>query len=436
MYITFFFVASGISSFMAAVNTLQYFVNKDKAYLWYALYLGISAATLIHFQYIIAGGTHISAIHTVWSLTILQRLIIISYLAFSIAFFQNDAKNEHVLKIWKQILLIILFLFFIELIIYCFDGNQNLLLTVQRYFTFLRTALLLVCILYLRLIESPLRVFYLIGTLLLWIGVLISLLLPKNLMQTDVLYLNSYFYRTIAVLLEVVCFTVGLSYRSMLLLKQQQAQTDEERSEKEQIRNHIAADLHDELGTGLSTIRLLGERAQLDRHNVENVDKMTVQARELIEKMSTIIWAMNSEKDTVESLVHYVRAYSFEYLQDIHKLSIQFPLPDLPPSVFSQSLTGDTRREVFLTIKEALHNIVKHAEAAKVFVSIGLKDNYLEMCIRDNGKGFKGKNHMGNGLKNMANRMKKIGGSFQISTNETAPVEVILQLPLTKVRST
>ena len=143
---------------------------------------------------------------------------------------------------------------------------------------------------------------------------------------------------------------------------------------------------------------------------------------------------MNSEQDSVESLIHYIRAYSFEYLQDIHKLSVYFPLPDLPPSVFSQNLIGDTRREVFLTIKEALHNIVKHAEATKVNVTILLKDNDLEIRILDNGKGFKEKKHLGNGLINMANRMKKVGGSCQITTDKTTSVEVILCLPLTKVR--
>jgi signal transduction histidine kinase len=432
MPITFFYTISGIFIFMALVNTLHFFVHKDRVYFWYAVYLSFTAFNTI--QFISIEDHSFSTVSKTWLLTFIQRLTLIAYLCFSIEFVKNDTQNERVMTLWWRIMVVFVVFFGIELIVFAFDGNDKLLWTVQRCFTILRFLLSLVCIYQIRQIQSPLRLFYLTGTSLLWIGVLSYFIFPKSLADSKVLHLNPFVYSAFFTTLEIVCFTIGLSYRSMLLLKQQQAQTDEERSEKEQIRNNIAADLHDELGTGLSTIRLLGERAQFDRENVDNVDKMTVQARELIEKMSTIIWAMNSEKDSVESLIHYIRAYSFEYLQDIHKLSIQFRLPDLPPSVFSQNLTGDTRREVFLTIKEALHNIVKHAEATKVNVAILLKDNDLEIQIRDNGKGFKEKNHTGNGLINMANRMKKIGGFFQISTNESSGVEVILCLPLTKVR--
>jgi signal transduction histidine kinase len=428
MPITFFYTISGIFIFMALVNTLQFFVNKDRAYLFYAVYL--SLASLNTFQLTTIEAYNSSMASKIWSITFVQRLTLISYLAFSVAFFKNDTRNDRIMTVWNRTILFFIGLFLFEIGVFIYDGNSVLLWTVQGYFTILRFILSFFCIYQIRFIQSPLRSFYLIGTSLLWIGVFLS-----RLFESGGLGFNPLIFMSIFTTGEVICLTVGLSYRSRLLLLEQQAQIEQERTEKEQIRNNIAADLHDELGTGLSTIRLLGERAQLDRHNEENVDKMTFQARELIEKMSTIIWAMNSEKDTVESLVHYVRAYSFEYLQEIHKLSVQFPLPDLPPSVYSQNLSGDTRREVFLTIKEALHNIVKHAEATKVEVAIGLKDNYLEIVVRDNGKGFKGTNPFGNGLKNMANRMKKIGGSFQITTKETSSVEVILRLPLTKVRS-
>jgi signal transduction histidine kinase len=432
MPITFFYTISGIFIFMALVNTLQFFVHKDRVYFWYAIYLSLTAFNTI--QFISMEDHHFSTVSKTWLLTFIQRLTLISYLCFSIEFVKNDTQNERVMTLWRRIMVTFVVFFGIELIVFAIDGNDKLLWTVQRCFTILRFILSLVCIYQIRRIQSPLRLFYLTGTSLLWVGVLSYFIFPKNLVDSNVFHLNPFVYSALFTTLEIVCFTIGLSYRGMLLLQQKQVQINEERSEKEQIRNNIAADLHDELGTGLSTIRLLGERAQLDRHNDENVDKMTVQARELIEKMSTIIWAMNSEKDSVESLVHYVRAYSFEYVQDIHKLSIQFPLPDLPPSVFTQNLIGDARREVFLTTKEALHNIVKHAEATKVNVAIRLKDNDLEIRIRDNGKGFKAKNHAGNGLNNMAKRMDKIGGSFQITADEESSVEVILCLPLTKVR--
>jgi signal transduction histidine kinase len=433
---TFFFMALGAYGFSALVNTLQYFVNKDKAYLFYALYLTISVVGLISFQIVITNGTPVSALRTIWSLTFLQRLLIISYLQFSIAFFSNEIQHEHIMKIWRKILGLVLVLFLIELLVFAFDGNQALLWTIQKYFNFTRIILTIFGIYHIRYMQSPLRPFYLTGTLLLWTGVLITLLFPLNLMRIDILHKNPYFYQTLAVLLEIVCFTIGLSYRSHLMLIQKQEQVNQERLEKEQIRNNIAADLHDDLGAGLSTIRLLGQQAQISLKKGENnsqFQKITQQASELIEKMSTIIWAMNSEKDTVDNLLQYIRYYAFEYLTETHKLNLQFPLPDLPPSLFQQNFDGETRREVFLTIKEAFHNIVKHADATAVQISIQLKDNSLEISISDNGKGLTEKNPWGNGLNNMAKRMAKIGGNFQILNNANNGIQVILTLPLTKV---
>lgn len=142
---------------------------------------------------------------------------------------------------------------------------------------------------------------------------------------------------------------------------------------------------------------------------------------------------MNSRNDSVDSLVHYLRRYAFEYLQDTHDLNLHFPLPNLGPSVLRQISTGDTRREAFLTVKEALHNVVKHAEAQNVWVSIRLINKDLDIRIINDGKIFDPKNAFGNGLKNMAERMNKIGGHFKIFTNADGHTEVILTIPLTKV---
>jgi signal transduction histidine kinase len=329
----------------------------------------------------------------------------IAYLAFSLAFFDLENQNKRVLKIWRQSTYLFIFFLFIELLVVAIDGNRALLWQIQHNFTLVRFAVSFYCIYNIRFIQSPLRSFYLIGTILLWIGILISKIFPSSWTNHDVLYLNPFFYTLVFASAEIVCFTIGLSYRSNFLLAQKQGQYNQERLEKEQIRNHIAADLHDDMGAGLSTIRLLGTRAQLGTDSAEKntqIQKITAQANDLIEKMSTIIWAMNTEKDTITSLVEYLRYYAFDYLKDTHDLNLQFPMPDLPPSVSTHNLSGDDRREIFLTVKEALHNIVKHAEATTVTMSISLKDKDLEIHIHDDGKELFELNNMGNGLKNMA----------------------------------
>ena len=229
--------------------------------------------------------------------------------------------------------------------------------------------------------------------------------------------------------LDAICLNLGLNYKHRLEnIAQQHALHNE--------RNRIASEMHDDLGSGLSTIRLLGERAQIDLESSEKrtqIQKITNQASDLIEKMSTIIWAMNSRNDTVDSLIQYLRRYAFDYLQETHNLETHFRLPDLPPSVSDAFLTGETRREVFLTFKEVLHNIIKHAEATHVHITIQLRNNSLEIVIGDNGKGIERTNPTGNGLKNMAERMTKIDGIFQILDNPNGGTQVVITIPLTKV---
>lgn len=430
MHITFFWIVTGIALFIAAVSLLQYFVNKDKAYLFYTVYVSISAFNT--YQLATIDVQQFTTVPTTWAFTFVQRLAIISYLMFSIAFFRNNAANERIMNIWAKITWFFTFLGIIEVVIYVFDGNQSLLWTVQHYFTVIRFILSFVCIYYVQFIKSPLRSFYLLGTAFLWIGVLVGKAFPASLAQPNVLYLNPYFYHVGFFILENICLTIGLTYRSNLILTQKQALFDQERREKEQMRNNIAADLHDDLGAGLSTIRLLGERAQGNVDGLEKnqqIQKITAQANELIEKMSTIIWAMNSDKDSIESLVEYLRYYAFDYLKDSHGLELQFPVPNLPPSVLAQNVVGDDRRDLFLTVKEALHNIVKHAEATSVLMSIALNNNQLDININDNGNGFTEEENRGNGLKNMAKRMRKIGGNCNVSNKATGGVQVVLTLP-------
>lgn len=194
-------------------------------------------------------------------------------------------------------------------------------------------------------------------------------------------------------------------------------------------RNRIAYDLHDDLGSGLTTIALLSEKLQFDIKNVEikaRIEKITFQANDLMGKMSTIIWVLNSQNDTLESLINYLRRYAFEYLQETHNLNLTFPLPELPPSVSTQKLSGETRRELFLSFKETLHNIIKHANSKHVDIVILLEDNELSIRIDDNGQGFVSENLVGNGLKNMAQRMIQLGGTFDIFGNKKGGVTVVL----------
>ena len=150
--------------------------------------------------------------------------------------------------------------------------------------------------------------------------------------------------------------------------QQQQIILDKRRAiEKERAR--IATDMHDDLGAGLSTIRFLGEKvkrnsfSQVTRNDIE---KMQATSNDLIDKMNEIIWSMNENNNSLENLVFYTRSYCMEYCEDNNLVcSIQVP-EKIPPLAVS----GEIRRNIFLTVKEILHNVVKHANAKNVDIVV------------------------------------------------------------------
>jgi len=191
-------------------------------------------------------------------------------------------------------------------------------------------------------------------------------------------------------------------------------------------RLRIAEDLHDDFGSGLSKISLLSEVAKKKSTPAE-LDKIAATAKELLLKMSEIVWALNHHNDTLPSLAAYIRRYAVGFFED-SDLRCHFNIPDLPDA----PLSGETRRNVFLVVKESLHNILKHAGASKVEIDFSLKNNNLEIKIRDDGQGFdeSALAKAGNGLRNMEKRMRSTGGSFDIESTTGEGTTVRLGLPL------
>ena len=144
--------------------------------------------------------------------------------------------------------------------------------------------------------------------------------------------------------------------------------------------------------------------------------------------MNELIWAMNEKNDTLEDLLFYARAYAAEYAEE-NNLQLHITLSENIPALM---LTGEIRRNVFLTIKETLHNIVKHAGAKNVFINIKTTKN-LFITIHDDGTGFKIFNEEGNGLKNMKKRMETIGGICEIINNNGVTVNITV--PVGKLSS-
>jgi ligand-binding sensor domain-containing protein/signal transduction histidine kinase len=183
-------------------------------------------------------------------------------------------------------------------------------------------------------------------------------------------------------------------------------------------RQRISAEMHDDIGAGLSGVRLLTEMTKKkvkDENTAEQVEKIYQSVGEISSKMKEVIWSLNTENDNLPNLVSYIQKQARLWLEHYPcKLSI-----DADDNIPDILVFGETRRNIFLLIKEAIHNIIKHSEATRVQLSFHYQQNRLIIIVADNGKGIvAGKaDEMGNGMKNMQQRIRQLNGKLFIKSN-------------------
>jgi signal transduction histidine kinase len=211
----------------------------------------------------------------------------------------------------------------------------------------------------------------------------------------------------------------NLHRQSMLTLqKQHEVNTLKEKMQaREEERDRIGREMHDDIGSALTTILYLSNDLKSKNTPVNSniPDKIASSATGVVDTMNEIIWSMNRQYDTLEDLIAYTRQHAVEFLQN-HSLKYHFDLPEFIPDMH---ISGEQRRNIYLVIKESLHNIVKHSEATEVTISFQFEGG-IRSCIHDNGKGFEtfSPHRFGNGLKNMQERMHSIGGTFEIENEK------------------
>jgi signal transduction histidine kinase/ligand-binding sensor domain-containing protein len=210
---------------------------------------------------------------------------------------------------------------------------------------------------------------------------------------------------------------------------QLQRVTFEKRRAIEKERTRIATDMHDDLGAGLSQIKFLSEAIGMKKQKhlpiEEEISSIRAFSVEMIDKMGEIVWALNEKNDTLSDLLSYTRSYAVAYL-DRNGLTCHFEEPDDIPQDY---VTSEFRRNIYLTVKESLHNIVKHAQATEVFIDVHIT-NSLAIQIRDNGVGFdstKDKS-FGNGLVSMNARIRELKGRFEIINNKGTQINILVPL--------
>ncbi len=194
----------------------------------------------------------------------------------------------------------------------------------------------------------------------------------------------------------------------------------ERRHAIERERGRIAKDIHDDLGSSLTRIMMLGERAQEGLGNSEDVGphvhKIVTSARRTVQALDEIVWAVNPENDTLEGLVEYISHFADEFFADT-SVNCRLEIPaQLPPL----SLPAEVRHDLFLAVKEAFNNVLKHARASSVRIGVTARRSLIEIVISDDGCGFDPgeitPGRKGNGLGNMRKRIERLGGRLDLFT--------------------
>lgn len=270
----------------------------------------------------------------------------------------------------------------------------------------------------------------------------LGILFDEQFKKLPGLLSSSVLYYEIGIFLELAFFLAGLNYKNRQhiisqtrerealkaqnLLKEYEKEIAVYKAQQEE-RQRISADMHDELGAGMTAIRLMSEiaRNKMKENTPLEIEKISQSADDVLNKMNAIIWSMNSGNDTLDNLVSYIRSYAIDYFENT-PFDCRVSVPDQVPGA---ELSGDKRRNVFLAVKETLNNVLKHAGGDRVEIIV-YTGSHLRILIRDNGKGIDLENirRFGNGLKNIRRRMENIGGRYDIYRDNGTVT--LLELPL------
>jgi len=207
-------------------------------------------------------------------------------------------------------------------------------------------------------------------------------------------------------------------YRRKLALLQQQHAIERDRA-------RIAKDIHDDIGAGLTQITLLTELARREPNQTDaNLERITQSARKLTKAMDEIVWAVDPQHDTFEGLMDYISAYAEDFLR---VAGVRCRM-DLPMALPAMRVDAELRYNLFLALKEALNNIVKHAQATEVWLRLKFESDSFTLSVEDNGRGLSTGNGAppvsqsadrlaaGSGLENLKKRLAAVGGDCTVQS--------------------
>ena len=430
------YITAGIMLMMIFYSLAVYIQSRTPEFIYYSVYASCIAVLLFLKSYLFGSTTNFNYFFEGFFDFIVQMTGYYFYLLFFRKFLNTKVDHPFLEKVFTACGWIIIISILLFSVTYFGTGEFSIINLIENITKQLLLVVSLIFIFYGLWRKDPLMNYLVTGQLLLTVFSIVSFLLlitPLRISATPNSLLNdSLVYYQTGLVFELIFFMAGLSYKNKRDLierikERERLKLENERKEfekqvaileaKQQERNRISADMHDELGSGVTAIRLMSEivKTKMKENTLPEIEKISHSANELINKMNTIIWTMVSSNDTLESLIAYIRAYAVEFFENT-PIECHF---NIPSTISSFDLSGEKRRNIFLSVKEALNNALKHSHATTVTISFAI-DQKLIIEISDNGVGIDLDKirKFGNGLQNMRKRITSIAGELRIENHQ------------------
>lgn len=429
------FVFCGLLLMMILFSFSSFLQGANPEFLYYSIYTFLIASMLFLQSMMRFRDTPFSFFLEGYFDFILQGTGIIFYMIFMRRFLSTKEKYPFLYYLYSVSIVLLIVSLLLYSYLHQFTDNYTLEYLVENSTKIFLLLLIIVFLVYSsRHWENILLRYLFWGNFFLFLFALISqlgILFYTSFKKLPGILSSSLFYYELGLFLELVFFIAGLNHknrrqlieqtkeREMLKARNQLQEYEKEiavyKAQQEE-RVRISADMHDELGAGMTAIRLMSEiaRNKMKENTPVEINKISQSANDVLNKMNAIIWSMNSGNDTLDNLISYIRSYAHEYFEGT---SVQCKV-NTPDTIPEKELSGDKRRNLFLAVKESLNNVLKHADATQVIIDITAGES-LSIKITDNGKGIDLANLrvFGNGLKNIKRRLETIGGHFTIEAN-------------------
>jgi len=240
-------------------------------------------------------------------------------------------------------------------------------------------------------------------------------------LQIEILpaYYETAWFRLLMALLLIGVLYAAYQYRIRQLLRLQK------------VRNHISADLHDEIGASLSGISIMGSIARNGlpaQHPAATfLDRIVEETQQMSSSLDDIVWSINPNNDELSQLIARMNRHASELLE---ARGIEYKI-ELPQEVGELKLPMEHRRDFYLIFKEALNNLLKYSGCTQAAIEIRLHGHHLQLVIWDNGTGFDPDAHSErNGIRNLRKRSQNLRGQLRIQSAPGCGTTIQLEFPL------